>query len=293
VPRRRPDPRQLTLFPGGLLPAIEGTVEEQESPVEGATGRVTVVAAARQRISPAAAGAAFLRLDQALGGRLESLTLTANRSTLLSTRVTPGGGLTLRAHWSLALAPEEMVPQVALLASRAGPAARRAAARESVRSFIARHQPATAIEEGAACPGRAAPLRHRGRHHDLEEILGELNQRFFHPPVEVEITWGRAAARSRRRTRTRTSRTLRLGSYDSRTRRIRIHPCLDGLWVPRYVVASIVHHEMLHAVIPPEVRPGRRRLVHPPELRRREHEHPDFARAEEWLRRNLGRLLRR
>jgi hypothetical protein len=75
-------------------------------------------------------------------------------------------------------------------------------------------------------------------------------------------------------------------------RLVRLHPVLDHASVPRYVVASVVHHEMLHAEMGVETRNGRRR-VHPPEFRRREREFEEYERAKGWIEKNLGGLLRR
>jgi hypothetical protein len=64
--------------------------------------------------------------------------------------------------------------------------------------------------------------------------------------------------------------------------------------VPRYFVASIIHHEMLHHLIPASTVTflASRRCVHPPEFREREREFAHYARALEWEKRHIGRLLR-
>ena len=99
------------------------------------------------------------------------------------------------------------------------------------------------------------------------------------------ITWGRwSTLRGRRR-------TIRLGSYDHREGLIRIHPALDQEWVPRELVEAVVHHELLHAALPPR-ESGGRRCLHGPEFRRLERELPQHTVAERWLAANLPRLLR-
>ncbi|HEX5758649.1 MAG TPA: hypothetical protein VF121_05605, partial [Thermoanaerobaculia bacterium] len=157
---------------------------------------------------------------------------------------------------------------------------------------------------GAPPPPRPAPLRPQGRTLDLRAVCAEINARFFAGALAVEITWGRGGGicdalaprppRARRTRRRRARRgTLQLGSFDHDRGLVRIHPVLDAPSVPRYVVESIVHHELLHAALPPVAGRGRRRLVHPPELRRRERLFPDHARAERWIARHLPELLRR
>jgi hypothetical protein len=127
------------------------------------------------------------------------------------------------------------------------------------------------------------PLFTRGDVHDLSAILADVSRRYFPgSATEVLITWGR-----RTKPRGDARRTIKLGSYSATERLVRIHPALDRPWVPRYFVASIVHHELLHHIIP--VTPGG---VHPPELLRLEREFGHYERAREWEHRNVARLLK-
>src|SRR5580693_3476508 len=94
---------------------------------------------------------------------------------------------------------------------------------------------------------RNAPLVTKGKHHDLLELFETINERYFGSSVNAVITWGK---RPTRKTKGAPQRTIKLGSYSAVDRLIRIHPALDQKWVPRYFVAYIVYHEMLHHVIP-------------------------------------------
>ncbi|MFO0673550.1 MAG: hypothetical protein U0235_28690 [Polyangiaceae bacterium] len=86
----------------------------------------------------------------------------------------------------------------------------------------------------------------RGKHHDLLAIFAEVNERYFGGTESgAQITWGRRASRPER-----PRSSIKLGSYDATERLIRIHPVLDRPWVPRYFVAFIVFHELLHHVMP-------------------------------------------
>jgi hypothetical protein len=71
---------------------------------------------------------------------------------------------------------------------------------------------------------------------------------------------------------------------------IRIHPLLDQPFVPRYVVETIVFHEMLHQLIPRQRVNGRWR-VHPPAFRLQERRFPYYRQAKQWQHRHLARLL--
>jgi hypothetical protein len=135
---------------------------------------------------------------------------------------------------------------------------------------------------------RNAPLVSRGKHHDLLELFSGINERYFGEGVNAVITWGQ---RSTRKARGESQRTIKLGSYSAVDRLIRIHPALDQKWVPRYFVAYIIYHEMLHHVIPGSRGLGRVNL-HPPEFKEREKQFRHFDRALQWERRHVARLLR-
>ena len=135
---------------------------------------------------------------------------------------------------------------------------------------------------------RNAPLVSRGKHHDLLELFEGINERYFSGAVNAVITWGK---RPTRKAKSPPRRTIKLGSYSAVDRLIRIHPALDQKWVPRYFVAYIVYHEMLHHVIPGSRGLGRVNL-HPPEFKEREKQFRHFERALEWERRRVARLLR-
>jgi hypothetical protein len=239
----------------------------------------------------------FAALDRLLRGRLASLALTDTRSRILSVR--PAGPddprLALRLHRCFLEAPAEALAAVAAWvgAGRWSPRGRQALA--ELRGHFERLR--GALPEATRRAGRAAALRPVGRTLDLRQVRDELNERFFGGRLEVEISWGRGAGAGgcgeRRMGGRRRARrvSLQLGSFVHERRLIRIHPALDGPRVPRYVVESIVYHELLHADLPPVEHRGRR-LVHTAEFRRRERLFPDHARAERWIGRHLPELLR-
>jgi hypothetical protein len=133
---------------------------------------------------------------------------------------------------------------------------------------------------------RNAPLVTRGKHHDLLALFEDINERYFDGTINALITWGKRPTRA-----ARVRKTIKLGSYSAVDRLVRVHPALDQKWVPRYFVAYIVYHEMLHHVIPGSRGLGRVNL-HPPEFREREKAFRYFERAIEWERRHVTRLLR-
>lgn len=197
-------------------------------------------------------------------GRAVRLVLTNNRSTLLSYRE-DGGVIDLRLHrFFLNAGIRELEAMTRFLSDDD----REAGA--VVDAFI----------EDQLEQVRVAPrtLRGRGRFHDLDEILTELNARFFHDQCEVAITWGHAGTRRYRR-------SIQLGSYSSHERLIRVHPSLDQAFVPRAYVAWVVFHEMLHEVLGVERGRGRRKL-HPPEFSALEESYPGYAECKQWEQEN-------
>ncbi len=136
---------------------------------------------------------------------------------------------------------------------------------------------------------RKIQLVTKGHHHDLLDIFEDVKRVYFAGSFSGLITWGRRAAKGTSRTEAR--KTIKLGSYNSLDRIVRVNPVLDKPWVPRYFVAFVIYHEMLHHVFPHPGIEGRRAL-HPPAFLEREREFRRFERASEWERRHIGRLLR-
>jgi len=222
-------------------------------------------------------------LERHLPARLDQVTLTDNRSRFLSAR--PAGRkpplgrapLALRLHWGFALAPEKVLAEVGAFLGQRGDRQRNALA--ALRSYFDRFQPPAGRGRR-----RGLVLQPRGEHHDLAALRDEINRRYFGGRLEVPITWGRELGRRR-------LSSIHLGTYDFERKVIRIHRRLDHPRVPRLVVASVVHHEMLHAAMPATTVGGRRRL-HPPEFRRREQAFSRHREAQAWIHSHLRWLLR-
>jgi hypothetical protein len=275
------DPTQFDLFPRGV-PVAEGEAPARPEP----SSRAALGSAEPVSVE---AGDVFPRLDHLLGGRLAELVLTSNRRRILSARPAPRrpGSFAVRLDASFAAAPEEVIRAVALWIAADGGPRRRALA--VIRRYF--ETSCEAAEEGPpARRRRPVGLQPLGCRLDLRQVRDELNRVFFDGRLHVGVTWGRAPSRRRGRGRSG-KRTVRLGSYCWESNVIRVHRALDHASVPHYVVASVVYHEMLHAALPPPA-PGSRRRLHPPEFRRLEARFPDHERAQRWIGRHLGALLR-
>ncbi len=134
---------------------------------------------------------------------------------------------------------------------------------------------------------RNVQLETRGKHHDLLAIFHDLNDRYFGGSVNALITWGKKPTRKSKAAR----HSMKLGSYAASEKLIRIHPSLDRSWVPRYFIASVIFHEMLHHVIP-AVHVDGRAILHSDAFRDRERTFRDYERARAWEIRFISRLLR-
>lgn len=224
------------------------------------------------------------RLRESLQSRLAAylsagrprVILTDNLRTMLS--VKKGQGVfTFRVHHMFAEAPPVVLRSLARYAERHD---REAAA--VLRAFI------DGNEERIRRPSqpRTVAIDVEGAHHDLQGIFDELNVAYFASGIQARITWGPRIRRRRGRG------SIKLGSYSVDEALIRIHPVLDAIDVPRFFVAWIVYHEMLHEVHDMPIVDGRR-IYHTPEFRRAEARYEHYVESVLWERTNLHKLLDR
>jgi hypothetical protein len=195
-------------------------------------------------------------------GRPVSLVLTENSSSMLSARARDGV-LRVRLHRMFMSAEIRVLDEiVSFLKNRKG---RMSCFRGFVRENRERIPPK---------PLRKVPVKTLGRFFDLRELFQEANEEYFGGAINSAITWGSRSPRYAVRKRT-------LGSYSESSDTIRINPVLDRKAVPRYYVAFVVYHEMLHAAMGVPLA-GKRRSVHSREFRKREKCFKDYERAMAW-----------
>ena len=123
-----------------------------------------------------------------------------------------------------------------------------------------------------------------GKYHDLAEIYDDLNRRYFAGKIEARLTWGQRCTKPRRRN------SIKMGSYSVEDRLIRIHRSLDREFVPRFFVAWIIFHEMLHQVHAIEKVNGRRQF-HSKAFLEDEARYERYSDARAWEREHLDELL--
>lgn len=206
------------------------------------------------------------RLTERCGGPVV-VRVNNNTSTLVSVR--PGNPPVLSVHRIFLMCGDDVIRALAQYVRRPTDHCRRI-----LRRFI-REREAT-IGTASPRPPRLT-LRARGRVYDLHALAEQVKAEHFGPELRVHITWGRGSTRRRS-----PRRHIVFGSFEHRSRVIRIHPVLDSADVPEFFVRFVIFHEMLHAMLDPEHDADGRRYVHTPEFRRRERQHPDYHRAREW-----------
>ena len=209
-----------------------------------------------------------------------TLTLTQNRRTYLSFRGNRRQGYSVRIHQAFLDAGDGVLDGVAAFIAKPGDGAARSILRDFWRERGAPTMPPEIRERLTHSRTRV-----QGDVHDLLALLAEVVQREGLPTPLPTIGWGRRSHRRRRR-------HIRLGSYDFEGGHITISPTLDHRSVPRYVLRQVIFHELLHREFGVSEKGGRR-ILHPPELRRREAQSPDYDPAEAWIKAHIQELLRR
>lgn len=121
---------------------------------------------------------------------------------------------------------------------------------------------------------RKKSLETRGAHHDLQSIYDEMNVLYFEGNVHLPINWfGTWEPRAKRK--------VLLGSYDLDRQCIKINRLLDHPHVPRFYVAFVVYHEILHHLYPP-IMNKKKRSIHHPAFKKMERQFHDYEKAKDY-----------
>ncbi len=200
-------------------------------------------------------------LEESLN-RPVSVILTGNSTTMLSARM-HDNVLRVRLHRMFLTADSRVVNEIVLyLKNRRG-------AMPHFRSFIRENKAQFRLK-----PPKKVPVRIAGKFHDLGGLYAEINREYFGGAINAVITWGSRSPRYAVRKRT-------VGSYSERSNMIRINPVLDRKTVPRYYIAFIIYHEMLHAALGITIQ-GKRRSVHSPDFRKKEKLFKEYDKVLAW-----------
>lgn len=216
------------------------------------------------------------RLDAYLSRGRARVVITDNLRTMMS--IKRGHGVySFRLHHMFVDAPPVILRAVAAYAERQD-----REASDLLRDFIDANE--DAIRQRSA--PRPFTVDVEGRSHNLQAIFDELNATYFGGAIRARITWGPRGKRKRGRS------SIKLGSYTVEDELIRVHPVLDAQDVPRYYIAWVVYHEMLHEIHDMPIVDGRR-VYHTRAFRQAEAKFEQYAEAVLWERTNLHKLLDR
>jgi predicted metal-dependent hydrolase len=204
------------------------------------------------------------------------LTVTDNTRSMITVRWR-NGACVVRLHQMFLDAAEDVLRALAAFIRR--PSIRH---KNLLRAFIKSHENKIRPAKVSVKP-RTPRLHAQGKHVNLSDYFERLNKVYFGGRLGCAITWGK-------RNRGRRPRSIRLGSYWPDKRIIRIHPVLDNLAVPPFVIEDVIYHEMLHHELG-MVRANGRVLCHHRAFKVKEKAFPHNAGARDWIRKNLSWLL--
>ena len=191
--------------------------------------------------------------------------ITRNRSVVLSSK-TERKRVQVRMHQVFLEADRRVIRAVAELIKKDS-----STARKIIDHYIQKNH-----KKIQAKKRRGIQLQPRGRVYDLTKILKSLSEKYNLRVRGIKITWSNARIRPGQQ-------SIRLGSYNHEQKLIRVHPALDSPDVPRYFVEYIVYHELLHALIPPVTKNGRKDF-HPPNFKELEQKFSYYKQAREFER---------
>ncbi len=125
----------------------------------------------------------------------------------------------------------------------------------------------------------------KGIRFDLREIFDDINVSYFKNSVTASLRWGAPGSLT-------SYQTVRTAKDGNAVNLITIAGVYNHPDVPRFALDAVMYHEMLHIVIPPYIRNGRR-VVHGPEFKSMERQYTHYKQWCEWERKCLRALARR
>lgn len=121
-----------------------------------------------------------------------------------------------------------------------------------------------------------------GDNHNLDEILNEVMRKYSCQIDDVIIAWRSASGGYR---------SITWGTYKrlDDCGLIRINSLLDRADVPKYVVESVVYHELVHHFVP-TTRQNNKRVMHGARFKEMLARNPNIEKADLWKKRYFERL---
>lgn len=124
----------------------------------------------------------------------------------------------------------------------------------------------------------------KGVCYDLREVFVSLNNTYFQNKVEASLRWGSPCSLT-------SYQTVRMAKDGKPVNLITIAGVYNHPDVPKFALDAVMYHEMLHIVVPPYKKNGRR-VIHSPEFKRMERQFAFFEQWCEWEKLCLRALAR-
>lgn len=124
----------------------------------------------------------------------------------------------------------------------------------------------------------------KGVRYNLREVFDNINLTYFQNRVEASLRWGSPCSLT-------SYLTVRTAKNGKPVNLITIAGVYNHPDVPRFALEAVMYHEMLHIVVPPYHKNGRK-VIHSPEFKRMERQFPLFEQWCEWEKLCLRALAR-
>lgn len=121
-----------------------------------------------------------------------------------------------------------------------------------------------------------------GNHHNLDQILNEVMRKYACQTDDVLIAWRSASGGYR---------SITWGTYKrlDDCGLIRINSLLDMPNVPKYVIESVVYHELVHHLVP-TTKQNNKRVVHGARFKEMLARNPNIEKADKWTNQYFEKL---
>lgn len=205
------------------------------------------------------------KLAESSGFQYE-LIINENRSHMVSILERKANKVRLSLHRMFLEAPENVIEALAKYVK-----ALDKAAFSVVRSYISANLPRFDYSHKLD----SSKLAHKGKYYDLQELYEQVNQEYFSGSLKLSITW------LDRIPKKKASRIV-YGQYFPALRLIKINKLLDERSCPKYFIAFVIYHEMLHNYMPSYVDEKGVTRIHGKEFKELEKQFRFYEQAKDW-----------
>ena len=124
----------------------------------------------------------------------------------------------------------------------------------------------------------------QGYKYDLKEVFSSINDTYFNGSIHSLIRWGSYASAT-------SYQSNKIGLDGKKISTITIAGVYNHTKVPLFALEGVIYHEILHIVIPPVKRNGRR-IIHGKNFKTVEKKFPGYEKWREWEQTNLLNIRR-